>query len=614
MLAFIAKQSPRKKDRMSKQSPTATSPGPQTAVCTICSRNYLHYAVTLMNSVRRIHPGWRRVLLLVDDPEPLPGPNVVFSEVVSIDDIGLPEPQKFKFRYDILELNTACKPWLISRLLENRGIDRVLYLDPDTRVYSPLSEVESGMDRGKSIVVTPHLTRPIDDDRHPGEINIIRAGSWNLGFIAVRRSKSTGQFLRWWKSKLEFECVHDVSNGLFVDQKWMDLVPGLFGGVYILRHEGYNVAYWNIGQRHIFDSGGEYEANGKPLRFAHFSGIDIECPEQLSIHQNRFKLRDLVPAARDMYEEYRAELKNNGYERFRHRPYVFDQFANGWPIPRIVRKLYRECEGFQTALGKDPLVSGGDFLNQSWDEIAAPLVTQFMALMWQSRVSLQRNFPDIKSRDRNRFCSYFILAARKQMDLTHHYTEPVKVSLESRNSAGTAPPVHQLDSVVQHGLNIVGYLRHELGVGQSARQCCAAAASQSALNWTAVDFSIGCFSRAEDYSCARYIHHNNPYTFNLFHVNANKIETAYNYFGHSFFEGKYNIGYWHWELSVFPDIWVEYFKYLDEIWGPSRFVQNAIEDKSPIPVTRIPHGIEFPVNGALDPARYSIPTGKFLYR
>ena len=36
------------------------------AVCTICSKNYLHFARTLMASVARVHPDWDRFVLLVD--------------------------------------------------------------------------------------------------------------------------------------------------------------------------------------------------------------------------------------------------------------------------------------------------------------------------------------------------------------------------------------------------------------------------------------------------------------------------------------------------------------------------------------------------------------------
>src|SRR5210317_1272751 len=91
------------------------------AFCTICSLNYLAKAATLMQSVREHHPSSRRVLLLTDGNPESPFPDC-FSEIMDVSELGLPDSQTFKFRYDLLEFNTACKPWLLQRLLE-RGYD-----------------------------------------------------------------------------------------------------------------------------------------------------------------------------------------------------------------------------------------------------------------------------------------------------------------------------------------------------------------------------------------------------------------------------------------------------------------------------------------------------------
>ena len=82
--------------------------------------------------------------------------------------------------------------------------------------------------------MTPHLTGFIEGDEHPCERTILQAGTYNLGFLVVTRQPDLARFLGWWQEKLEFQCVVDTERGLFVDQKWIDLVPGLFPGVRIL--------------------------------------------------------------------------------------------------------------------------------------------------------------------------------------------------------------------------------------------------------------------------------------------------------------------------------------------------------------------------------------------
>jgi len=63
--------------------------------------------------------------------------------------------------------------------------------------------------------------------------------------------------------------------------------------------------------------------------------------------------------------------------------------------------------------------------------------------------------------------------------------------------------------------------------------------------------------------------------------------------GPAFFEGKYTIGYWHWELPELPDAWIPSFDGLDEVWVPTQFVLTAVSEKSPVPVVRIPHAVSF---------------------
>ncbi|HEX3111599.1 MAG TPA: group 1 glycosyl transferase, partial [Thermoanaerobaculia bacterium] len=233
-----------------------------------------------MSTVGTHEPEWDRFVLVVggdattEHEEPF--------EAVAIDAIGLPDLTDFAFRYTMLELDTAVKPWLIAHLFA-QGYDRVVYLDPDIVVYSKLAELDG--DGQPFITLTPHLTTPAEEEGHARERGILIAGAWNLGFIAITRDPQLDAFLGWWKRRLERECVVEPEQGLFCDQKWIDLVPGLFDRVMPLRHDGYNVAYWNLAQRPVTRNGvGAFVVNGQPLRFFHFSGFDPSLPSLVSRH------------------------------------------------------------------------------------------------------------------------------------------------------------------------------------------------------------------------------------------------------------------------------------------------------------------------------------------
>ncbi len=62
----------------------------------------------------------------------------------------------------------------------------------------------------------------------------------------------TGQgrrFIDWWADRLRQFCYDEVPNGLFTDQRWVDLAPAFFDDIAIVRDPQYNVATWNLTHR-----------------------------------------------------------------------------------------------------------------------------------------------------------------------------------------------------------------------------------------------------------------------------------------------------------------------------------------------------------------------------
>src|SRR5690606_7219154 len=100
-----------------------------------------------------------------------------------------------------------------------------------------------GLERAQ-LVLTPHLTKPLVGDANPDDRAILRSGVYNLGFAAVARHPKSFALLDWWARKCEFDCRVDLENGLFTDQRWMDLSPGFVDSFDIAREPGLNLAYW----------------------------------------------------------------------------------------------------------------------------------------------------------------------------------------------------------------------------------------------------------------------------------------------------------------------------------------------------------------------------------
>src|SRR3972149_3048711 len=74
-----------------------------------------------------------------------------------------------------------------------------------------------------------------------------------------------------------------------------------------------------------------------------------------------------------------------------------------------------------------------------------------------------------------------------------------------------------------------------------------------------------------------------------------------------------NLRYWAWDLSEFPDAWLPAFNFVDEIWAPSRFTQQALAEKAPCPVVRMPLGVEIPEDTALSRRDLGLTEDRFLF-
>jgi glycosyltransferase involved in cell wall biosynthesis len=164
------------------------------------------------------------------------------------------------------------------------------------------------------------------------------------------------------------------------------------------------------------------------------------------------------------------------------------------------------------------------------------------------------------------------------------------------------------------GLNIVGFLAADLGVGESAR-CMVRAADAAAIPTALVPLKLNCKNRLGDQTYTARLSDANPHDVNVVHVDPPASRDLDHHHGKEFRAGKYNIGYFAWELPDFPDAWVSSFDYYDEIWCPSDFTTRAVAMKSPLPVLTMPHAISFarPTEApAALRARFGLPADKFL--
>jgi len=291
-------------------------------VFTLCSANYLAHAKVLGDSLSQSNPDFKFVIGLVDVvPKEINLATWLDYEVLPVTDLGIPGFPEMAEKYEILELNTAVKPFYLEFLYQlSPDVEMVMYLDPDILVLGSFDTLIEKL-RDKNIAVTPHSCT-YDHSRlnlHY-EIGMLSTGIYNLGFIATRRTETTFAFLKWWQKRLLDHCNYRVGSGVFVDQQWVTLAPLYFDGVHVEKDPGYNMSYWNHFERWLHQNGGQYFVNGQhELVFCHFSSYD---PLKPGLIVNRPSEPTVTfcerPDLQPLYDDYGKRLIDAGYN-FVHR-------------------------------------------------------------------------------------------------------------------------------------------------------------------------------------------------------------------------------------------------------------------------------------------------------
>src|SRR5712692_5163436 len=256
-------------------------------------------------SARECHPDARLVVLALN----LAGPPRLFEDVydlvISVEQLSLGFLADMRFRYSTAELCFALKPWVLRHLFEKFPGEPVYYFDSDIELFSRLAEAEAALAAGANVVLTPHILQPAPDQ--DSEEALLQSGSLNAGFLAVAPTSHGRGFVAWWGERLKTGCTLDGTCG---DQKWLELAPSICDGVLILRHPGYNFAFWNAHERPLKCVGGAWTAAGQPLRFVHYTKWNLRDQDSEQ-YLTQYYRGEYQPFAA-LFAEYQRKVMQDG--------------------------------------------------------------------------------------------------------------------------------------------------------------------------------------------------------------------------------------------------------------------------------------------------------------
>jgi hypothetical protein len=340
------------------------------AIVTIVTRNYLAYARALMRQCELHEPGADRFVVIVDRLPAGEVADVPNSDIIYGDELGIERWPRYAFQYTPFELACALKPHVVDCLMRDRGCQQVVYLDGDMRLYGPLSPVWRALEND-SIVLTPHLLRPLlDNSVRPYESLYLRSGTFNAGCFAVRDTDIGRSFTNWWKAMLRKQCIVDLPRGMYVDQRWLCLVPGLFPETCILRHPGLNAGHWTLLQAtwECRSTGAASTSNvsidGDPMVLFHFSGMTPDHPDTYRDYQNRISI-DEIPCLKSLVDDFHRDVRAAGYSECVAWGCRMERLSDGTPVKREWREAIRRDEA-EFADVEDPfdVASQSDLLSR----------------------------------------------------------------------------------------------------------------------------------------------------------------------------------------------------------------------------------------------------------
>jgi glycosyltransferase involved in cell wall biosynthesis len=166
------------------------------------------------------------------------------------------------------------------------------------------------------------------------------------------------------------------------------------------------------------------------------------------------------------------------------------------------------------------------------------------------------------------------------------------------------------------GLNIYGFAYGELGIGEDLRmavECCEAAG----IAYHVVNVDAGDTRQADLHLKGKVSDGAElpPYNTNLFCLPAfDTVSRVFMKKGAAVFVGYRNIGWWPWELAVFPKAWKPYaFELVDEVWASSTFLEDMYKRATDKPVKLVPLAVSVARMKPYPRKHYGLPEKKFLF-
>lgn len=175
------------------------------------------------------------------------------------------------YKHHITEFRWAMKGVFVNFLLKQ--YDKVIFGDPDLYFFNSTKFLWDLLD-DYNLLLTPHwrnINVKANSRNEIANFDLLQTGGlFNAGFFAA--NKGAIPALTWVSDACLYKCEINPEQGLYGDQTYFNVLPVCFEKVHILKHQGCNIASWNITHCQRIKVDNRVLINNKyPIIFIHFT-------------------------------------------------------------------------------------------------------------------------------------------------------------------------------------------------------------------------------------------------------------------------------------------------------------------------------------------------------
>jgi glycosyltransferase involved in cell wall biosynthesis len=466
------------------------------------------------------------------------------------------------------------QPSLLRHVLRTES--KVLAISPGILLLRDPSELADIAADDQIALVARSTESVLADGRWPGPVDLLANGSYSPHFVAV--SHEATAFLDMWE-----QLASDPGTA---SDRWLDAAASHLPHRTV-QAARFLVSVWTGPAARISEAAdGTLEVDGEPPVALDLTGLDPEAPWLLDVHADGPPrvLLSAHPGLARLAATYAAAIRRDVTDP--PRPKATPVNSLGVDVDPQLRTVFRAALQESPSRSIDALPDPFDA--DSSEELAAWLVQpaadgsdlglgRYLASIYRSRPDLRASYPGVPGEHVGAFLEW---ADRHGRHEAAYSPALIDLALGAMGVAGSSPVPRAAHIAPGAGVNVVGYLRGELGIGESARLMLDALTTVG-LPHAAVSVDRHLQSRqGATYVAAAT---DAPYDTTLLCVNADMTQTVATAVP-SLLERSYRIGMWYWEVEEFPASQHEGFRHVDEVWVATDFVRQAIEPHSPVPV------------------------------